>query len=538
MNSARFKAMPVIETGVCRFCGHNKKCRVINIEYENLGQREVYSEMLLECFGILLSNLDRPQKERLVCASCVHRLRAACSFKNQVLKCEETLKRKIEEENEGDVLNFQIKTESQYEMHVEYLDDESTCNDSCSDSVCDETYSECGSVDTGNVVLIKEKSPPLIQTEDDSLFKKEPSRIFKDTKPIFDTEGTDETETFKKPKPKSLVTKSKMADKERDMRLRKMLLMKMAKLKEQSKLLKAIKPKPEDAKTSAKYSKVAKERMALNNAVQIVNGSYVCPFNNINGHYYCFYCRTFFTDPKDLREHTTTHEPRLFERSYPKKKALKIDITRIDCRLCDAKIDDIPTLKEHLSKAHGKKIYTIDNEFLKFKLTHPNIDCFECGNSFLFIDNLIDHMATHFGTHICDKCGATFVQLSSLEAHIRCHNKTNVAFPCQICGKVLTTNRSRYVHMSVVHEKKPIIDCFNCEEMFFSYDQRNQHMVKAHGHKMTFPCTLCDKVLDSRKKFLTHNRDVHLKIRNHECEICGKKYPTSHKLKVHSQTHK
>ncbi|CAG9106362.1 unnamed protein product [Plutella xylostella] len=96
MNAARFKAMPVIETGVCRFCGHNKKCRVINIEYENLGQREVYSEMLLECFGILLSNLDRPQKERLVCASCVHRLRAACSFKNQLLKCEETLKRKIE----------------------------------------------------------------------------------------------------------------------------------------------------------------------------------------------------------------------------------------------------------------------------------------------------------------------------------------------------------------------------------------------------------------------------------------------------------
>lgn len=46
---------PVVEAGECRCCGEVKKCRLLNVEYECLGQREVYSDMFVDCFGLVVS---------------------------------------------------------------------------------------------------------------------------------------------------------------------------------------------------------------------------------------------------------------------------------------------------------------------------------------------------------------------------------------------------------------------------------------------------------------------------------------------------
>lgn len=46
---------PLFDSGLCRCCGNMKKCRVLNIEYESFGQKEVYSDMIMDCFSLLVS---------------------------------------------------------------------------------------------------------------------------------------------------------------------------------------------------------------------------------------------------------------------------------------------------------------------------------------------------------------------------------------------------------------------------------------------------------------------------------------------------
>lgn len=45
---------PVFDPGLCRCCGSMKKCRMLNVEYESLGQKEIYSDILVDCFGLLV----------------------------------------------------------------------------------------------------------------------------------------------------------------------------------------------------------------------------------------------------------------------------------------------------------------------------------------------------------------------------------------------------------------------------------------------------------------------------------------------------
>lgn len=48
------KKGPIIDPGLCRCCGALKKCRLLNVEYEWLGQKEVYSDMFVDTFGLLV----------------------------------------------------------------------------------------------------------------------------------------------------------------------------------------------------------------------------------------------------------------------------------------------------------------------------------------------------------------------------------------------------------------------------------------------------------------------------------------------------
>lgn len=45
---------PVIDSVLCRCCGDTKRCRLLNEEYEWQGQKEVYGDMFVDCFGLLV----------------------------------------------------------------------------------------------------------------------------------------------------------------------------------------------------------------------------------------------------------------------------------------------------------------------------------------------------------------------------------------------------------------------------------------------------------------------------------------------------
>lgn len=46
---------PLVNSGICRCCGSTKKCRLLNADYEFEGTKEVYSDMIMDCFGLIVS---------------------------------------------------------------------------------------------------------------------------------------------------------------------------------------------------------------------------------------------------------------------------------------------------------------------------------------------------------------------------------------------------------------------------------------------------------------------------------------------------
>ncbi|XP_053623328.1 transcription factor Ouib-like [Plodia interpunctella] len=467
---------PILDPGLCRCCRSIKKCRFLTSEYEWTGRKEIYSDMFMDCFGLLLSHLDGDSKECCICATCVSRLRDACAFRQQVLACEDVFLRSKLDIKDAD-LDADLEVDRKLEVKVK--------------------AEPCDPSDT----------PGDYTADHDS-----------DNKPESDVP---EVKVKKMPVKKELLTKMKKLRQKLDHRL-------------DNQALKTIKKE----KSLSKQRPNNNDRMIYSNTVTIVKNSYVCPFLNRISNYYCFYCKDQFTNPTELRDHTISHNPKdTFESSMENKKIPKIDITRIDCRLCEIKIDDLTTLKTHLADVHGKIIYPIENEFLKFKLTLNNLCCTECGSVFPYFDSLKKHMIDHFGTFVCDMCGACFLEATSLRTHIKSHNKVEASFPCEVCGKNLKSKYSRYLHIATIHEKKPTVNCYKCEASFLSHALRNKHLIEVHGDNRTFPCKLCDKVYNRRKTLMEHNRRNHLKVFKHQCDLCDQKFYLPSRLKEHMATH-
>ncbi|KPJ14223.1 Zinc finger protein 57 [Papilio machaon] len=277
--------------------------------------------------------------------------------------------------------------------------------------------------------------------------------------------------------------------------------------------------------------------MAHHNTVSIVETSYVCPFDTSFSDYYCIYCRKQFTDPNKLREHTMTHDPQKYK-EIPHKKTLQIDILRIDCRLCPQRIDNIDDLKRHITNIHHKVLYpNIDNEFLKFRLTLGRLICTECNNSYTFFHALKKHMAEHFGTYICDICGAHYFQERMLLLHQKTHQRVDENYPCKECGKMFKSKHNRYLHIARTHKKEPAYPCAKCDEVLFSYTLRYRHMIEVHGDERLFQCEQCDRAYDSRKSLREHNRRFHLKIFKHQCDLCDKRFYLPSRLREHMASH-
>ncbi|XP_013163786.1 PREDICTED: gastrula zinc finger protein XlCGF26.1-like [Papilio xuthus] len=475
---------PIIDPGVCRCCGCLKKCRIINIEYEWQGQKEIYSDMFMDCFGLLLSHLEGGPEERLICATCVSRLREACAFRKQVLRCEELLlSAKIHLDNDVEESKEGIKADIKIESIVE-------------NEVVEEDHNN-------EAVLIPDSNnEPDVNSKKKSSVKKD--KVLK-----------------RKRKTKVTVNKEKH---ELVTRMQKVKKLKDADVPEQK----------GNAKTKNTNDN---EMMARHNTICIVENSYVCPFDTSFSDYFCIYCRKQFTDPNKLREHTMTHDPQIYK-DLPQKKTLQIDILRIDCRLCTQRIDNIDDLKRHITSIHHKVLYpNIDNEFLKFRLTPVRLICTECDESFTFFHALKKHMAEHFGTCICDICGAHYFQERMLILHQKTHQKTDENYPCKECGKLFKSKHNRYLHIARTHKKEPAYPCTKCDEVLFSYTLRYRHMIEVHGIERLFECEQCDRTYDSRKSLREHNRRFHLKIFKHQCDLCDKRFYLPSRLKEHIASH-
>lgn len=480
---------PIVDPGLCRCCGSIKKCRVLNEEYEFCGEKEIYSDMFFDCFGLLLSHLDRAQAERLICATCVTRLRDATAFRKQVLICEQTLLQvAYEAENE----RFDIKSETNIKQEAE------DNNATRLEDVQNDTNHYIDDADSGSL-----SSEPLINLRKKTRKKKK-----------------DKLKTRKKHNRESL---DGDCDGIKEKKLRHLIDKKYYVF-------------PEIGKKVASKSRTGSETKSYLNTITIVENSFVCPFDTSFSDYFCIYCRNVYTDPDKLREHTLTHDPTSFKTLAINKKLILLDVYRVDCRLCQKTINNVESLKTHLVDAHSMCFDDTKCDFVQFRLTVTNLRCTECDASFSFFHALKKHMAEHFGNCICDVCGAHYFEERMLALHQKSHRRIDESFPCH-CGKVFKSKHSRYLHETKIHKKEPVFQCSKCDQVFFSYSIRYRHMMEAHGEHRVFPCEYCDRAYVSRKSLREHNRRYHLKIFKHQCDLCEKRFYLPSRLKEHMATH-
>ncbi|KAJ0169995.1 hypothetical protein K1T71_014601 [Dendrolimus kikuchii] len=507
---------PIIDPALCRCCRAIKKCRLLSTEYTWMEKKEIYADMVMDCFGIVLSHVDETEKDSGVCATCVVRLRDACAFRQQVLQCEELfLSSKLEDKGatetkpEKGPVDIELKTEPKDDVN-----DNHSIGGVDHDDGLSMDYTED----------VEEMKPPKEEEAKTDVPEKEQKDLEEDISNMSDSTWDSDKPIVRKVKKK---TKTKKIGSQKKGKQGK-------KKGATKKSVKIIKKPPIEKKNT--YDRDL-DCMSEENLLTIIQYSYVCPFKNRRNNYYCFYCKDYYPKPEDLREHTVSHDTKPFQLLMGYKKMPKLDITRIDCRLCSTKINDLNVFKEHIDKVHGKKIYfEAPDKMLLYRLTWNDLVCVMCSDVFEDFNTLNTHMVEHFSNYTCDICGVCFLEKPRLDAHLKRH-KDDERHTCEICGKVFKSNHYKDMHVDIVHKKKAIIRCPRCDECFMSYALKNKHLTEAHGQKRTYPCNLCDKVYNRQKTLTEHQRRNHQKVLKHQCEYCDQRFYLPSRLKEHMATH-
>ncbi|XP_050676818.1 PR domain zinc finger protein 5-like isoform X5 [Leptidea sinapis] len=510
---------------VCRCCLSDGCYKDIATEYFWMGKREVYEEMLVDTLGLTISFGDsnaQHSQSRLICETCISRLRNATDFKKQVKECEQTFLQYLNPSTLDvveDVISLE-KEEKQVtvkeEKSPDHGDDFNDNNDFLDDDNDDE-------LDDQPLMNLATKVP-----------KKESVDVFDlldNAKPLVKRKSTTKAKTTSSKKAKIKETKTKPKEKPEKKKKGEIDIDLDTEICETRK------------ENHRKIIDVDIIKARKKNAITLLEFSRICPFKWRFHNYFCFYCEKRFVDPAVLRQHNfiehnnMTYNDIKSALSKLKKKhdMLKVDITDIGCKLCNTIMKDFSSLKIHLCEAH-KKIVSSEDGLLPFKVTKDTFDCVLCTEKFSEFKTLNQHMNIHYKNFICDQCGTGFITPGRLRTHTFSHEAGS--YPCNSCDKVFRSMYSKNEHYATVHKQVKRHRCPHCQETFRNYFQRNKHVSSVHGMKIKeFKCASCTKVFSSSGKLGVHVRTVHLKMKRHACDLCEWKFYSKSELKEHMVRH-
>lgn len=297
-----------------------------------------------------------------------------------------------------------------------------------------------------------------------------------------------------------------------------------------------------DGNNSNVSKKPAERAVRRKQTVALLQASTICPFKFINSKFVCFYCSEKFSDPDDLRHHTSEHKLTNKEVTnalikLKTRDPVKVDITFMGCKLCDEPIPDFIYLKTHLYDKHGTKVNLDTNdECLPFKIYLNEYECTFCSQKYATFKPLNEHINVHFKNYLCKECGAGFITPDRLYSHKAIHEDGQ--HTCEDCPKKFRHLKALKKHIRDVHNKAECNRCPYCDETFKKYREKKTHLISVHGFFFEeFKCDLCPKVFTLKGKLDVHKKQVHFQIKNHTCEECDLKFYQKSDLKDHMLTH-
>ncbi|KAI5741026.1 hypothetical protein M8J76_009682 [Diaphorina citri] len=161
------------------------------------------------------------------------------------------------------------------------------------------------------------------------------------------------------------------------------------------------------------------------------------------------------------------------------------------CKQCDKVFPNEKRLENHVKRVHE---------------TVPELQCPHCGRFFSERSNFKRHLTIHTGErkYVCELCGASFNQWSSLYTHKFSH--TNTKYNCSLCTKSFNTPKSLAVHLKS-HLDTNVYVCDTCGKQFSSRVVWRGH-IKIHSTSRDYICHLCNAGFVV-KKYLTQHYKTH-----------------------------
>lgn len=261
--------------------------------------------------------------------------------------------------------------------------------------------------------------------------------------------------------------------------------------------------------------------------------------------YVCFYCSAQYPDPADLKKHSLhCHKEQqnpmslYVIRNRKTEFCIKLDITGLQCKLCNSNIESLELLIDHLINEHQKMIFTdVKNQILPFKFESEDIRCCICFNVFEKFRKLQEHMHTHYRNFVCEICDLGYVTRGCLIRHSAKHKLGT--FKCNFCSKIYDTLRKKKSHEKRVHVHVYMTSkCGYCNERFTTNQKKDDHLAKVHGVRFhVIKCRACDKTFENKRSLTTHTKRDHLLERKFKCSECEMKFFASSELKRHMVKH-
>jgi len=163
------------------------------------------------------------------------------------------------------------------------------------------------------------------------------------------------------------------------------------------------------------------------------------------------------------------------------------------------------------------------HQFHKRTCSSGNViyQCEICGKEgFINAVTLQNHVRTKHSVDrpfSCEYCPAKYPTAMSLSGHrSRKHgvnSKGEVVpkklFPCDVCGKLLTSRMKLQAHVEVIHEGRRDFKCRFCDKTFTSKSNVQIHEGSLHTGVLPYKCEFCNKMFARRNQLQTHRESQH-----------------------------
>ncbi|XP_063632114.1 zinc finger protein 627-like isoform X2 [Cydia splendana] len=495
----------VSQPDVCRCCLSASGTWDLTASYvTEAGIKEVFSDILQECYGISLSCLSEWGPSRLVCALCVGHLRDATSFKRQVQEADR--------------------------YFAEYL-----IKKDCIEMIKTEPGTDYSADDFAEQMEIPRTDTSPLRKDGKTTLKQNKSANRKRHKHSRAKEKTRKDSDCDSDTPLTLLSKRSQDIDTNNIDVN--IDDNMGHMDLQCEEIDDKTDNPIAGRQPVKINaikQISERRRVILTCGAVLRDTTACPFRHHKSWFQCFFCHENFIQLNLLRTHTNEKhsdiegELKKIKR-YP--RSLQIEISNLECRHCNLNLTDVENMRRHLCDVHNKVIYR--ECIADYKVDTSPYTCHLCTQEFHVFRTLTTHLNEHYANCICDVCGKSFLNSKRLKVHKRTHDTGN--FPCSECGKILKTKTSKANHMESAHSKR-IIKCQICFKPMKHYNDRIKHMSEAHNITHKFKCPICSREYNIKHYLATHIRQTH-GHKNKKCTECGMAFITNHGLKKHMLKH-